>query len=715
MKQAIQHLGSGELEVADVPPPLLRPPGVLVANECSLISVGTERSTVDTARKSLLGKALARPEQARKVLEKVMSEGLTSTLNLVRNRLEAPAELGYSSAGTILSVGEEALDRTPGQRVACAGQGFASHAEVVYVPHTLTVPIPDGVSSEDASYVALGSIALQSVRRADVRVGESVVVVGLGVLGQLTVQLLRAAGCHVVGTDLDAGQFMGPGPLAAHLEVPLAEVETAVDNATGGLGADAVILAASTRENGPIELAGRIARKRGVVVVLGAVGMDVPRETFYRKELDLRLSTSYGPGRYDPNYEERGRDYPPAYVRWTEQRNMGAFLRLVAEGRVKPSLLTTHRFTIDEAPRAYDLIVEGGEPHRGIVFTYPGGPHTEASEAIRSAPTAPRDASVLRVGIIGPGSHFQDRLLPHLQKQAGLAITAVCSSRGPAARGVADKVGAPIASTRAADLTAADDVDVVVIATRHGTHAELALAAMRAGKKVFLEKPMCTTESELDEMRDFLSRTPESLLMLGFNRRFSPHIAAILDDLGPRTEPLVMTYRVNAGVVPPDHWIQDLDEGGGRIVGEACHFIDTLAAVAQAEPVRTSASSVAHHPSGIVSDRSVMTFDFSDGSVGSLVYTASGGRALPKERLEIFASGRSYVVDDFRTTTRHDDDGSRRIARGFDKGFAREIEAFVEACRQGGTSPTPPATVLAVTRATFDAMRALRGREPTSA
>ncbi len=709
MKQVAQDYRNGALNVSDVPAPVLRPGGLLVANRFSLISSGTEKSTAAMARKSLLGKARERPELVRKVLDQIRKEGLADTARRVFDRLNLPGTPGYSCAGTVIEVGEGVGGFSVGDPVACAGQQYASHSEVVFVPRNLCARIPDGVDAEEASFVALGAIALQGVRQADPRLGESVAVIGLGLLGQIAVQLLKANGCRVLASDPDPARLDLARRLGADAAVPPSELEEAAEAFSGAYGVDAVVIAAGTKEGGPVRAAGEIARKKGRVVIVGAVGMVFPREPYYRKELEVRMSTSYGPGRYDAEFEEKGRDYPYGYVRWTETRNMEAFLAMVRGGQVRVKELITHRFPIGEADRAYRLILEGEEPHLGVVIAYPDPPAKKPERVIllNSRPKA----GAIRIGIVGAGSHVRDRLLPLLRAEEGVEIRSICTTGGVGARSLAEKNGAAYCTTDPREVLRDPEVDAVVIGTRHETHAALTLEALSAGKHLFVEKPLCLTEEELEAVGGVYEEKAKDgvHLMVGFNRRFSPHAAKARAFLEDRKDPLVMTFRVNAGAVPGEHWIQDPEIGGGRILGEVCHFVDTLQFLCGALPVSVHARSIARHATGITDDQSILSFGFACGSVGTVIYAAGGDTAVAKERLELFGDGRSVILDDFMTTEFYRS-GRRTVFKSGkrDKGFDEEIRRFIRGVREGGAPAIPFGEIEAVTRACILAARSLR-------
>ncbi len=708
MKQILQNYRSGVLKVDDVPPPVLREGGVLVLNEVSLISAGTEKSTVQVGQKTLVGKAMERPEMVRKVLAAIQKDGLMDTLKRVFDRLDTPAALGYSCAGRVIAVGQDAPQFAVGDRVACAGQNYASHAEVVYIPKHLCVKLPDSLDCEDASFVTLGAIALQGVRQAEPRLGDRVAVIGLGLLGQLTVQMLKASGCRVLGSDLDPAKLKLANDLGADVvSAPAALVETAAAF-SGGRGVDAVVITASTKDNGPVETAGLIARQKGTVVVVGAVGMNLPREPYYKKELNFRLSMSYGPGRYDAEYEEKGHDYPFGYVRWTENRNMAAFLDLVGTGAVKVKPLVTHRFGIEQAEDAYKLMMEGQTPYLGMLISYPGERQMACTPKVAVGPHRTGGAATL--GLIGAGNHVKDMLLPHLQAMPGVVIRAVCTATGINAKALAEKVRAEYCTTDAEAVLHDAAVNAVLIGTRHDSHARLVVKALEAGKHVFVEKPLCLTEQELDAIRAVYEDKAQKGLTLtvGFNRRFSPHAVAARRFFERRENPLVMTYRVNAGKIPAEHWIQDAAIGGGRLIGEGCHFVDYMAALCGALPTSVFCRRIGRHAAGMTDDQCVLTITFADGSLGNLVYTAGGNSGLAKERFEAHADGKSLTMDDFVDTHLYSGTKQETVSTPKrDKGFKEEMSRFVRVITEGG-SPVPFEEAWAVTRTCLLAVKSLQ-------
>ena len=692
MKQVEQNYRSGVLRLIEAPVPRSGRGRNLVATRVSLISAGTEKQIIDLARSSLAGKAMARPDLVRKTLQKVRNEGLLPTVQKVFAKLDTPIPLGYSLAGTVVEAGAEAGGYAVGDRIACAGAAVANHAEYNAVPKNLSVRIPAGVCDEAASFVTLGAIALQGVRVANPTLGERVVVMGLGLIGQLTVQLLKANGCRVLGFDPNPGRAKLALEMGADVAVSDA-LDEAVRGFTEGYGADAVIVTASSKSSTPPNQAAEISRMKGRVVMVGLTGMEIDREPFYKRELDLRLSMSYGPGRHDPAYELEGHDYPLAYVRWTEQRNMQAFLELVAEGRVTPLKLVTHRFPIAEAEAAYKLM-DTDEPFLAILLTYPETPAPIA----RSIPVNPGAAAATGRGtaFIGFGNYAKSVLVPALKKASKERLTTVVTSTGLSAHDAAQREGFANAATDPQAVLDDADTDCVFIATRHDSHASLAAAALRAGKHVFVEKPLALDHDQLADVVAAAEGAP-GVLTVGFNRRFAPMMIAAKGAIASRAGPIAMHYRVNAGHVPGDSWLHGA-QGGGRIVGEACHFVDALTFLAGGPPVSVSA----FRPEGI-DDTVSAVLRFADGSTGTILYSSLGDSSLPKEYLEIFASGTVVRLDDFRKL--HITTGGKtttQSASAQDKGQAGLVKAFYAAARDGAAAPIPLDELIAVSEATLD-------------
>ena len=698
MKQLIQNFKSGELYVDELPLPALSEGFVLVANHFSLISAGTEKTTVSTAQASLIGKAKKRPDLVKQVIQNYKKEGLKATIEKVKTKLDSLKALGYSSAGVVLASMDTAKKFQPGDFVACAGLGYASHAEIVCVPQNLVAKVPEGVDLKDASYTTLGSIALQGVRQADPKLGDNVCVIGLGLLGQITCQILKANGCNVFGIDVSkrmVEMVNSLGYAKAHLRND-SSLTTSTDNFTKGNGFDSVIITAAGPTNDPIELSGQILRKKGTVVVVGAVKMDILRDPdFYQKELQLKMSCSYGPGRYDVNYEEEGIDYPYGYVRWTEQRNMEAFLTLIANRYIDLKPLTTHVFDIGDAVKAYDLILGNvKEDFVGIVLSYPAETAAKKTEIqVNNLPV-----KEINVGFIGAGSFAQSYLLPTVKTLGSLST--VVTRNGMNAKNVAQKFGFNKASSEPADILSDKDINTVFIATQHDTHAKYVIDSLRQGKKVFVEKPLALNEKELNDVISSYESLDSPALMVGFNRRFAEICIKTREEFRNIGEPLVMNFRVNAGFIPKDHWTQT-KAGGGRIVGEICHFIDLMQFLTNAEPVKVYAECIDAQSDKLKNDDNIaITVKFSDGSVGNLVYTANGDKALPKERFEIFGGNAVMIIDDFKQGILYRDN-QKSVIKNSGKGHKEEIEAFMKAISAGGTMPNSFRSICLTTLTTF--------------
>jgi polar amino acid transport system substrate-binding protein len=709
MKQVIQDLRTRQLKVADVPPPVVQPGRVLVRTVASLISAGTERMTVEMGKRSLLGKARERPDLVKQVIQKAQQEGVMNTLTAVRAKLGSVTALGYSASGTVIGVGEDVTEFRPGDRVACAGAGYASHAEVLSVPKNLCARLPESVDFESAAFSTLGAIALQGLRLAGPTLGEAFVVIGLGLIGQLTVQLLKANGCRVFGIDPDLRKIELTRELGAEDACdPSGDAQRRVWEWSRGRGADGVLITAATPSNEPITMAGEISRLKGRVVAVGLVGLDVPRDIYYHKELTLNISMSYGPGRYDPEYEERGHDYPLAYVRWTEGRNLEAFLDLVAAGRVNVSPLITHRFSVVEAERAYELITnEAKEPYLGILLRYDPESELENRIGLAGVESGRPSGQSVNVGLIGAGSYAKRYLLPNF-KTAGAKFQTVATASGVSAREVGEKYGFRFCVSGTDEVLADQDANLIVIATRHDTHAELARRGLEHGRHVFVEKPLALNDDELELLLEAAAKS-DRRLMVGFNRRFSPLALAAKEFFQGAQTPLSINYRVNAGRIPKEHWVQDRRQGG-RIIGEVCHFIDLMQYLTGALTTRVFAEATASRSDDIVSEDSVfITLRFADGSNGSIAYLAEGDKAMEKERVEILGDGKTFVLEDFRSATLYGGGKTRRIKlRSQDKGQANEVREVCRVVLEGGPAPIALEDLTATTRATFRIMDSLR-------
>lgn len=695
MHQILQNVKSGETAVKTVPPPVLQPGGVRVRTAASLISAGTEKMLIDLAQKSYLGKAKARPDLAKQVINKARKEGLWNTFQKVMSKLERPMPLGYSAAGIVEQVGQEVRGLQVGDPVAIAGAGYANHAEVNFVPKNLVAKIPEGVEFGEAAYTTVASIALQGVRLARPQIGEYVAVVGLGLIGLITVQLLKANGCRVIGIDLDAGKVELARQMGMDCGIVSSKEDAAaVTNAfTEGRGVDYTLITAATDSNGPIELAGELTRRKGQVIVVGAVGMDIPRDAYYHKELEVKVSMSYGPGRYDPSYEEGGVDYPYDYVRWTEQRNMEAVLGLMAEGKLDVEALTTHRFPFDRALEAYGLIQNGHEPYVGIVLHYDVDKSQE--EVVRVTPPDGRHRATdsLGVGFAGAGNYASVHLLPHVQSNENARCVGLVTATGLNAQQKADRFGFSYCSTDLQTLLDDDAVEAIFIATRHSTHAEFAARALAAGKHVFVEKPLVVTPEQLDEVVEAYVAAQQhhpTGLMVGLNRRFAPMVRELHEALSPGA-PKQLVYRVNSGAIGTGTWLHQPEEGGGMLVSEMCHFIDLMQFVTGERPVRVFAQALTLGRQDRADHDNVnVTVSFDGGSVGTLCYNTIGDGAAPKERLEVFGSGTAARLDDFRRLyiTRN---GSTSTTRAWnqDKGQEEQVRQTLEAFRTRGQAPIP--------------------------
>ncbi len=745
MKQVLQNLRDGQTVVVDVPVPQPKPGTALVRTAASLVSAGTERMVVEFAEKSLLGKARSRPDLARQVLGKAQREGLLPTVEAAFNRLDQPMPLGYSSAGVIEAVGEGLSDLRVGQRVACAGGGHAVHAEYALVPRNLLAPLPDHVNFEAAAFTTLGAIALHGFRLAETQIGERVAVIGLGLLGLLAVEIASAAGCEVLGIDLDSERVSMARGLGAKAVVREQAEESALAY-SNGLGYDAVLICADTTSDDPVILAGAIARDRARVVAVGAVGLNIPRKVYFEKELSFINSRSYGPGRYDPSYEESGHDYPAGYVRWTEGRNLEAFVHLLGSGRLDVQPLITHRFPVERAPEAYDLITgKAKEPFLGVLIIYPypqdqpdAPPERQLSKRVVLSDAEP--TGEVRLGVLGAGNFATAVLLPAIRRVPGISLVGIASATGLNAQHAANKFGFQYAASETNELLGDQQINTVAILTRHNLHAEQTVAALESGKHVFCEKPLALSIQELDVIKSALvgivsedlderahqsgtsnqDQVPEisgqkPLLMVGFNRRFAPLAVKMYEFISKRQEPLWAHYRVNAGNIPLNHWVHDPLQGGGRIIGEGCHFIDFITYLVGTPPVSVRATGLPDM-GRYQEDNVVMTFTFPDGSVGTISYLANGDKAYPKERVEVFASGRIAVLDDFRSLEIVNA-GRRQVHRSRlrqDKGHQAEWRAFTQAVERGGPPPIPYDHLFGVTRASLAAVEALRSKQTVS-
>ena len=712
MKQLLQNIKNGKSIVEDVPIPAPRAGQALVKTEASLVSAGTERMVVEFAEKSLVGKARSRPDLVKQVIDKARREGVLNTAQSALNRLDQPMALGYSSAGTVVALGNSTQGFKVGQRVACAGGGFAVHAEYAIVPRNLLTPIPDNVDFESAAFTTLGAIALHGFRLAEPQIGESVAVIGLGLVGLLVAQIATAAGCNVLGIDLDPTRIA----LASFLGLEAVHREKAIDSATAftaSRGFDVILICADASSNDPVELAGVIARDRARVVATGAVGLDIPRKVYYEKELSFINSRSYGPGRYDSSYEEDGNDYPLGYIRWTEGRNFEAVVDLMAKDKLKVKPLITHRFPIEKATQAYDVITgKKNEAFLGVLLTYPEGKTKEERKVVFPLSSF-KSTSSIKLGVLGAGNFANAILLPAIKKAGDIELVGIASSGGLHAQHSGKKFGFKYAASSDDEVINDPNINTVAILTQHDSHTELAVKALKAGKHVFVEKPLAITSTQLSAISKQLEADSTSLMTVGFNRRFASLAQTLSSFLFHRNEPLHAHYRVNAGYLPLNHWTHDPEIGGGRIIGEACHFVDFITFLVGAVPVSISAHALPDN-SRYREDNVSMTFTFPDGSIGVVDYLANGDKSVPKERVEVFCGGKVAVLDDFVSLQMIEDGKKKEIKGAQDKGWFNEWKAFTKAIREGGPLPIPYEQLIGVTKSTFAAVESLKGNKPTN-
>lgn len=703
MEQLTQKLGSGEMVIQELPTPQLTEGMVLVKNHFSLISAGTEGSTVKAARKSLIGKAKERPQQVRQVLDTLKRQGIVQTYRAVMKKLDAYSPLGYSSAGEVIAVADDVTDFKVGDKVACAGAGYANHAEIVSVPVNLCVKLHDDADLSLACYNTLGSIALQGVRQADVRLGETCAVIGLGLIGQLACHLLKASGVNVVGIDVSEGTVKTAREHCADLAITRSTtgITNQILDYTDGRGVDCVIIAAATTSLDPINFAGTICRRKGRVVVLGAVPTGFNREPdYYKKELELKMSCSYGPGRYDINYEEKGIDYPSAYVRWTEKRNMEAFQHLLYTKKIDLSYMTTHNFKFEDAPKAYEIVVNHSEPFLGIVLEYDTTKEHKVTQSFFTPDLSP--VSDINIGFIGAGSYAQGNLLPYLPPREEAGRVCVMTNSGTTSKRVAEKFHFSLCTSDENEIITNKCINTVFVATRHDSHAKYVAAALKAGKNVYVEKPLCLTLDELVNIRSICEENGRHV-MIGFNRRFSPFAQKIKKNFGDGK--MSMLYRINAGAIPAESWIQDPTIGGGRIIGEVCHFIDFMTYICGSVPVKVSAS-VLDDSQGL-NDTVNIIVEFENGSTGVVAYYANGSKSLPKEYFEVYYSGKTAVITDFKKCEIYGRKVDTLKKTNQDKGQKEMMRQYF-ASLKSGKALIPMKEIFAVTLATFAVIKSIQ-------
>ena len=709
MKQLLQNMRNGKIEIKEIP---ITQPGdgfVLVKTAYSLVSAGTERTMADFAEKNLVEKAASRPDLVKQVVEKAKREGIVSTFESAMNRLDLPMYPGYSSAGKIVMIGSGVSGFQVGDRVACGGGNFATHAEYAAIPKNLIVKLPDNVLYQDAAFTTLGAVGMHGFRLASPQINETVLVIGLGLLGLMTIQIAKAAGCKPLGIDISAKRV----ELAEQLgyEACLSsEIESMAMHFTRGRGFDHVLICAGSKDNDTIEMAANLCRDRGTVIAIGAVGLDIPRKPFYNKEITFRVSRSYGPGRYDAHYEEDGQDYPIGFVRWTEGRNMEAFVDLLASGQIIVSPLITHRVPISEGERAYEIITgKTSEPSLGVLIEYP---MTDETTDLNPVPIQVKPAAKpapVNVGVIGAGNYATATFLPVVKNvENSIRLVSITSNRGASAREAADKFGFEKVEINSDALLTDPEINAVIILTRHHQHSEMAIKALDNQKNVYCEKPLALDLQSLKNVYLAQQKNPEPILMVGYNRRFSPLSVKLKEFLSESQEPLAMNYTVNAGYIPPTHWVQDPEVGGGRIIGECCHMIDFLTFLAESLPTQISAVSIPNN--GKYQDDNVsLQLKFKNGSIGSINYLANGDKSYPKERIEVFSSGNIAILNDFRSldTWDHGNHNQTKLAIRADKGHSVSWQAFTQAILEGKPAPISSEQIYSASLASLAAIDSL--------
>lgn len=710
MKQLLQDLSKDGPDVVTAPTPAVTSGTLLIDTTVSLISTGTERMLLDFGKANLIQKARQQPDKVKAVMAKVKTDGLLTTVETVRSKLSEPIPLGYCNVGVVREVGAGVSGFSPGDRVVSNG----AHADVVRVPRNLCAPIPEGVSDEMAAFTVMASIGLQGIRLANLTLGECVTVTGVGLIGLLTVQLLRAQGCRVLALDFDEDKLALARSFGAETCNPAIEDPVAAGMAfSRGAGMDAVLITASTKSNDPVHQAAQMSRRRGRIVLVGVVGLELSRADFYDKELSFQVSCSYGPGRYDPAYEEGGQDYPLGFVRWTEQRNFEAVLDMMAAGAIRTDTLISHRFDFEDAPKAYEVL-GNDKTAQGIVLSYP---HDIESRHVSRVTLKGRENGTTPIagqpvlGMIGAGNYGSRILLPAFAK-TGAMLHTIASSGGTSGVVHGERGGFAHATTDTESMFASSEINTVVIATRHNSHASLVTKALENGKHVFVEKPLAITHDELSTV-EAAHADANSLLMVGFNRRFAPQIQTMKKLVDQVSEPKSFVMVMNAGAIPEDHWTQDIAVGGGRIIGEACHLIDLMRFLAGAPIVSVQARRMGKTPGvAITEDKAAIILGFEDGSFGTIHYLANGASSFPKERIEVFAAGRTLQLDNFLKLQGFGWPGFRKSSlMRQDKGQSVCPKVFMEAIKVGGAAPIPAEELFEVSRVTLEVAEILRAQE----
>lgn len=702
MQQLTQQLKSGQMEILEVPFPALTPGSILVRNYYSVISAGTESKTVTDARKGYIAKARSRQKEVKQVIEMIKTNGLVDTYKLVMNKLEAPSALGYSCAGEVIGVGGDVQNIKVGDFVACGGAA-AVHADVVAVPKNLCVVLPSGIDLKQAAFATIAAIAIQGIRQADLKFGEIAVVIGLGLIGQITVQILQASGIKAIGIDIDEHQIKQTNELKVLAYNRSQEgLEKIILQETYGFGADAVIITAGSKSTDPINLAGDLSRKKGKVIIVGAVPTGFEREKYYKKELELLMSCSYGPGRYDIQYEEKGIDYPIGHVRWTENRNMQSYIDLLCAGKLQMNKTISHIFTLEQAPEAYNMIIEKSESYTGILIEYEKEKSLNQKVELNNISTK----SNVNAGFIGAGNFAQNMLLPRLKDLCN--FTGVATARGNTSRYVADKYKFNYCTNNADEIITDSNTNTIFIATRHNQHAEFVLKGLDAGQNIFVEKPLAMNIEELNEIeKSYLKNSKDgksSILMVGYNRRFAPftkELKKIFKDEQPKS----MNFRINAGAIPKEHWVNDIEIGGGRVIGEACHFIDLAMYIAGSKIKSVMANSIKDVQNLI--DTIIISLTFENGSIANISYFSNGNKSLSKEYYEIFCDGTVVIIDDFCKMNIYGKAHKKEKSKQ-DKGHTQELIEFTNAIKNGLASPIPFDELFLSTLVSFKVLESIK-------
>jgi len=714
MKQIVQNMKSGETQIVDIPVPIIQPGFLLIRTAASLVSAGTERMLVSFAEKNLLGKAQSRPDLMKQVVEKAKREGILTTLNAAFSRLDQPITLGYSSAGTVMQVGEGVDGFKPGDRVVCAGGSYAVHAEYALVPKNLAAHLPKEVKFESGAFATIGAIALNGVRLANPQVGEMSAVIGMGLLGLLTAQILTASGCEVIGMDISPERLAFAQKVGIRAELNK-NIEEKFIQMTHGRGFDHIFICADTTSNDPVELAGEIARDRANIVAIGAVGMDIPRKQYYEKELTFKIARSYGPGRYDKTYEEIGGDYPIGYIRWTEGRNLEAIVELLNQNKLDVASLITHRFPIEHAKEAYALITgKQNQNYLGVIITYPEEEKQQTRKNIItfSSEHIPSKSKKLNIGVIGAGNYANAVFLPTIKKNPHINFLGIISAKGLNAQQSAKKFGFSYADSHTDTILKDEKIDLITILTQHADHADLVKKGLQAGKHIYCEKPLAITKKQLESIISLFRKKSHPYLTVGFNRRFAPYSIQLKSFFTDRAEPIYAHYRVNAGFIPSSHWLHDPTKGGGRLIGEGCHFIDYMVFLIGQIPESVHTKALPDNGK-YTRDNFVITMNFPDGSIGTISYLANGNKSVGKEYLEVFSGGRVGILDDFRKLQLFGKTAiKKREYFKQDKGHASAWDKFVNAVIKNTEAPIPYAELIGTTYVILACDQSMRTGKP---